>query len=74
MREMQFAWMVFAVVSCNDAVPDTGRHRELHTIAGETMGTTYTVKVVSTEDEFDLARTRSTIEKRLAQINARMSH
>ena len=74
MREMQFAWVVLAVVSCNDAVPDTGQHRELHTIAGETMGTTYTVKVVSTEDEFDLARTRLTIEKRLAQINARMSH
>ncbi len=74
MREMLFAWMVFAVVSCTGSPPDIDQQKELHTVTGETMGTTYTVKVVSADGTFDHARARLAIEQRLEQINSRMSH
>ena len=74
MRGMLFSWIVFAVASCTGLPPDVDEHNNLHTIIGETMGTTYAVKVVSTDDTFDPARTRLAIETRLDQINSRMSH
>ena len=74
MREMLFSWIVFAVASCTGLPPDVDEHNNLHAIIGETMGTTYAVKVVSADDTFDPARTRLSIETRLDQINSRMSH
>ena len=74
MREMLFSWIVFAVVSCTGPSPNVDEHNTLHTIIGKTMGTTYTVKLVSADGAFDLVRTRLAIETRLDQINSRMSH
>ncbi len=62
------------MASCTGLSPDVDEHNNLHTIIGETMGTTYTVKVVSAGDTFDPARIRLAIETRLDQINSRMSH
>ena len=74
MRGMLFSWIVFAVASCTGLPPDVDEQNNLHTIIGETMGTTYAVKVVSADDTFDPARTRLAIETWLDQINSRMSH
>ena len=48
--------------------------RQIHTIAGETMGTTFRVMVVADSGSFDPIELGTTIEGRLDQIDGLMSH
>ncbi len=74
MRGIALVATACVVVGCSDDTTNAVRRRELHTITGETMGTTYSVKVVADPVAFDRATLGSAIARRLDEIDARMSH
>ncbi|WP_343232507.1 FAD:protein FMN transferase [Motiliproteus sediminis] len=67
-RLLAFVAAAWALAGCMNGEPELA----VHTLSGTTMGTTYSVKVVASQD-LDLRATRQQVQAVLDRINQRMS-
>jgi thiamine biosynthesis lipoprotein len=61
--------LLLAVTSCSDSASD----RVLHELVGTTMGTTFSIKLIRPDSEFDGSALQQEIEEALARLDARFS-
>ena len=74
MRGMVLVATACVVVGCSGEPTDVVRRRDVHSLTGDTMGTTFSIKIVADSEAFDRFTIGSAIARRLDEIDARMSH